>query len=517
VWVKGVRGGYGGCKGMPFPYFWLEVPKEDRLLLYGNLTVPNLKYGFPEELGGRQWPEGPPGNFSSDFEQMLKSDCPHCAWWPEERPTIAQEQWNEILSLTTIDKTTASLFMDPSVAPEVFGKSPHWFAASLMHARKGTTVGLHAVKQGYPAIGHVFGFLQNYDYRHYKLDARKLFGRYNWRIGRELGVLGGTPLSVYGYSRLTEHAFSKVLALSPQVDLSRTRSWSELASILIGLYQVAFISGRVLALPQVPCEAPWLHAPEKLSNDSMKGSLCKFPLSYAENEYILYGTDPKSGELIGGWARRRSMAQDSQDSRDWLKDAHRFMGSSPFAFDGHCLRLGSMSPPEFFHWIKNDAYDGNINQSWHAHPQESNTVFVPDPNEADLQLKPSLIPWKGSGSALHPSDDLGWSWFDVQARLRSHDVAREMERVASEPLVFVGHPIMVVHHEATDSVRDVPNILLGSFNSKIRKYAKEQEALCRLLTENPFNTEGGSRLPSLKHGMKCFIAESGGKVTRERE
>jgi hypothetical protein len=134
----------------------LEVPKEDRLLLYGNLTVPNLKYGFPEELGGRQWPDGPPGNLSSDFEQMLKSDCPHCAWWPEERPTIPQELFHEILSRTDIDKTTASIFIDPSIAPEVFGKSPNWFASPLLHARKGTTFGLHAVKQGYPAIGHIF-------------------------------------------------------------------------------------------------------------------------------------------------------------------------------------------------------------------------------------------------------------------------------------------------------------------------------------------------------------------------
>ncbi len=38
---------------------WLQhmalgpLPDEDSDILVGNLTVPNLAYGFPEELGGR--------------------------------------------------------------------------------------------------------------------------------------------------------------------------------------------------------------------------------------------------------------------------------------------------------------------------------------------------------------------------------------------------------------------------------------------------------------------------------
>ena len=113
-----------------------------------------------------------------------------------------------------------------------------------------------------------------------------------------------------------------------------------------------------------------------------------------------------------------------------------------------------------------------------------------------------------------PSDDLGWSWFDVQARLRSHDVAREMERVASEPLVFVGHPIMVAHDESSDSVRDEPNILLKHFNQKILRKA-EAKKLCHLLTESPFRNPGKEfMVPSLLHGLDCKIDNPSGKIMR---
>ena len=96
-----------------------DLPIEHKRFCYGNLTVPNLNYGLPEELGGRGWPDGPPGNFSSDFERMLQEDCPQCPPWPEHRPAIPQQEFEEILSKPEIDRATAQRFIDPNIAPEV--------------------------------------------------------------------------------------------------------------------------------------------------------------------------------------------------------------------------------------------------------------------------------------------------------------------------------------------------------------------------------------------------------------
>ncbi len=59
-------------------------------------------------------------------------------------------------------------------------------------------------------------------------------GRFNWTLGEELARARKreTP---YQWSK---RKVQRVLALSPHVDLSRTRSWRELASIIAGLLQV---------------------------------------------------------------------------------------------------------------------------------------------------------------------------------------------------------------------------------------------------------------------------------------
>ncbi len=61
----------------------------------------------------------------------------------------------------------------------------------------------------------------------------QVLGRYNWTTGAQVAKLGNVQ-SAYGLRRDVR----RVLALSPEVDLSRTRSWEELGKIIAGLMQV---------------------------------------------------------------------------------------------------------------------------------------------------------------------------------------------------------------------------------------------------------------------------------------
>ncbi len=63
--------------------------------------------------------------------------------------------------------------------------------------------------------------------------AAQVYGRYNWTLGQEWAVRAGRE-SPY----LLGHNVTRVLALSPDIDLSRTRSWAEFSSIMAGLFQV---------------------------------------------------------------------------------------------------------------------------------------------------------------------------------------------------------------------------------------------------------------------------------------
>jgi hypothetical protein len=60
-----------------------------------------------------------------------------------------------------------------------------------------------------------------------------VYGRYNWTLGAAWAARAGRE-SPY----LIGRNVSRVLALSPEVDLRRTRTWAEFAAIIAGLLQV---------------------------------------------------------------------------------------------------------------------------------------------------------------------------------------------------------------------------------------------------------------------------------------
>ncbi len=56
-----------------------------------NLTVPNLAWGYPMELGGGLYNVSPAsiGEHTRAFHEQLRRDCegqgPECKWWDETR------------------------------------------------------------------------------------------------------------------------------------------------------------------------------------------------------------------------------------------------------------------------------------------------------------------------------------------------------------------------------------------------------------------------------------------------
>ncbi len=76
----------------------------------------------------------------------------------------------------------------------------------------------------------------------------QFYGRYNWTLGEHVATVAGlkTPYAVH-------KDITSVLALSPRVDLSRTRSWEEYATIVTGLMQVCSCLSACLHMLALHC------------------------------------------------------------------------------------------------------------------------------------------------------------------------------------------------------------------------------------------------------------------------
>jgi hypothetical protein len=124
------------------------------------------------------------------------------------------------------------------------------------------------------------------------------------------------------------------------------------------MIQVAKISKRVLVMPDLPCETQWIHDPWYLKNYS---KVCAAPLFTQDDGSIfwpfIYPRDKSTGELVGGWSRRRLLG-DTPKETDFLADQkwwsnQRYRAVLPSLIDPPCLkRARAIVPPHFFHWLK---------------------------------------------------------------------------------------------------------------------------------------------------------------------
>lgn len=447
---------------------------------------------------------------------MLKEDCPQCPDWPENRPTIPTDRFQDLLSKPEMNITDIQLFLDDSIATETFAMSPPWLIYSLLNVRTGTLTGPNNKHhQGYPFVGHIHRWGDMGFPFYYKLEARKVYGRYNYSLGYELLRKQGEPdIKIYGFGktdRSKKANVSTVISLSPNIDLRRTRTWGEFASIVYGLLQVARLSGRIAVLPDLPCETSWLYSEEELNDSNLNSTLCLAPLMANGLSWALqYPVDPSTGELIGGWRkrRRRGMTEALNITRDSWWATHQFMALIPQAIGEACIHLGTMVRPEFTNWLRHEGKEG------HPHPTESNTVFrLQDPSDQDLQLVPKVYRSEGAGMVYRPVRNKGWSWFDVQAQLSSADVAAEMQRVRSEPVVYMEHPVLIKQVEPSSS-QSTSDKSLWAMHEELMTEVRESRVCYLLIDHEEWLRSRKMILPNTDRGVPCIIEKDNSKMIK---
>jgi len=185
---------------------------------------------------------------------------------------------------------------------------------------------------------------------------------------------------------------TRVLALSPSVNLTRSRDYIDLHRVLAGMLQVALLTGRVMALPDLPCETPFLHegGHQDCTTNSTGGMRLKW-----------------------GVAPRLVSPPDVQPPRYMV---------SPFHALGYsCLSTGHgvIFNAEFEHWLSAEAPKNTS-----THPVAGNTLLVANPADAMLH--------NASGPVV-----------DTMVRLKADNVIDAADALADVPLVFLGHPVEV--------------------------------------------------------------------------
>jgi hypothetical protein len=445
----------------------LGISPTDFRMWTGNLTIPNLNYGYPQELGGPVFrsSDSPSGPFSDEWIKTLKDDCPDCPWWNERRPVSDPDPLLKLfgkdgdvakLSLQRpADEKEMNLFIDPSVKQETMGNMPRYISASMLSNRRGVVLGARAEekykKQRLFTVGHIHQF---YGGEPRKLIHRKFQGMYNYSLGGMLAARRGE--TAYEHAR----KFDQVLALDPAVDLSRIRNWTELTSIVAGLLQLAALSGRTALIPELPCQTQFIHEEKTLKKYT---NVCMAPIAYMDDTSdfwpIFYPVDVEEGggELVGGWFGARKLLLDvypvdttlmHPSVREWW--AKKAMKAAlPGLVCKHCMTgLHAIIMPDFYHWLSHSEAGKKADRK----PSPRSLAFKVADGESGLQLKPpvNLSHATGIGGTVEPSEEIGWSWFDRQAAVPVKDVMREMHRFVDEPLVWLSHPIMTVQGSVGD-------------------------------------------------------------------
>ena len=152
---------------------WIDLPPSDKRMWSGNLTIPNLNYGYPEELGGAIFPnpDKPSGPYSDAWIKTLKEDCPEqqCPWWNERRPLDQPDPFTQLFSDGDFSKINAekierelNMFVDPKIKQETMGNMPRYVLSSMLVSRWGLSLGPGAEekyrKMQMQSVAHIHQF-----------------------------------------------------------------------------------------------------------------------------------------------------------------------------------------------------------------------------------------------------------------------------------------------------------------------------------------------------------------------
>ncbi|KAL6747905.1 hypothetical protein V8C86DRAFT_2894510 [Haematococcus lacustris] len=507
------------------------LPPEAYRAKLAQLQLPNMDYPWAEALGGRLLPNDT-GAFTQAFLAQLRDDCPSCPWWNEHRPLLpGGDMKGEI---------TPNMFHDEAgaVHKETMGAVPHWLDTSTGWYRVGQYHGMKAPEPVPWVFSHIHSWhvgRRNYDQ---KAGPRKLVGRFNWALSEAIFK------KVQNRSAYSSHQpVTRVLALSPDLDLGYTRSWTELAHILYGLVQVAFLTDRTPVFPNLPCHTAWIHGKGADDPHRSPETLCEIPVLTGDTRFDWPVPFPfpvqANGDLVGGWsagvtpgvaltdqflhldqgqagrpaaAGHGSAAAGSSSTSSTTNNPdgsvtittvttipaksadgptsaavasdggqpHRVMAAMHLTWDSRCTEdLGAIFMPELFHWLTTNASTGA-----QLVATDTNTAMLLAESAAEAR------PWYTRSAQatrhtvrglLKPQAEKGWSLADVQVATSVGAVLREMHRFQKEPLVYLGHPVVAV-----PSQRDTPaalraNDMLEEAEKRIRSHHEP----CRALMMDP--------------------------------
>jgi len=483
-----------GCSGgtrthdaeVPPPFEWGPDLRSNRtrnmdraMLTTANMTLPRHN-GFPSEFGVRLWPEQR-GKYSRALLRQFQEDMPGEQMWSEDGAPSSGSQ-----------------------AGEVFGVVPRWLVSTM------STFGPRGLWQppdgseARAVIAHAH-FVPTYRFGSSKVAMRKLINRYNWTLAASVYKQSqGGPVSPY----LSRHPVQKVIALAPNLDIAKVaRSREEYHLIVLGLMQLSVLSQRTALLPNIPCEADWVHADKGTSCDPAQGMVLSadhiallqrmVPVEDLQQQQQQGGVtgrstfastesgDERSSE--GQWQRSRGQNDPAEQDniagvsgdgsgagkddasagvqQQRLRHRHRhvlreqarlqqrpthYMVTPLYMLHGKCIEPhpGMIHHVEFEWWLQTEAPAAVRDSGGMA--TRSNTILFP----GTLQNGPgaasaSSAGANGTGTPAQAAPQIpapcrpSWSSPNGLLQLDPRRVVELLDSKVSEPLLYVGSPVLM--------------------------------------------------------------------------
>ncbi|KAJ9513428.1 hypothetical protein QJQ45_005979 [Haematococcus lacustris] len=366
-------------------------------------------------------------------------------------------------------------------------------------------------------IGHVHGWRKQQS-QGYKIVVRKMTGRYNWTLAAQLTAPKAPYMVAQPGSSLKLLALAPHIDLERTRDLAEFNTivlgllqaalLSKRVAVLPQLpCETPWLHGQKMDDEHRPtdqrCIAPLFNGP----NQDWPAPL-PFPITPASKQLLGSWTHwSNCSNNLGLLPRDPPLDVEAaqHDSQFWAKQ--RYSTTLTYLMDQSCAGdVGGLLPPEYAHWLQCEAPAGT-----QVHSSSSNTVLQVSPNDRRLHLQPSS--WPGGerfrlapGSVLQANTSRGWSWrdvqvspagspcllplpvcpqfltvvmlaavshspelgpqdyepeptlwgaADVQVSVSTREVARQLHQVAQQPLVYLGHPILLAPPRPGDRVGEV--------------------------------------------------------------
>eukprot|EP00798_Chlamydomonas_sp_ICE-L_P027972 gene27972-8854_t len=372
------------------------------------------------------------GEYTDEYFAQLKGDCPdltQCPWWKDSHSDSDREAAANIQERCTWWKDAPSKSdrapggrsaLKTQTVPLVEGRPVNIRPSGIRNHTREVMVHFHYLPSAR-------GF--------FKASVSKLWGGFDWKLSK---ALHSTPLSKKALAPgpyFTTDAPEKVLVLSPYIDLSRTRNYTEFKRIQAGLVQLALMSGRSVVHPDIFCNTSWPHKTEQSMAACTNASLGLLKVRAADLPYAA---------RVEPW--------NPQSKKE-------FRICSGFLADEGCLGpvpyVSGLLNIEFEEWVLHD-----LDKKYALGPTKSNTMLYTKPEKsagrdgrwigdaaeelAKFGEQPLLYLY--IGQRVMAAEEL--ATFDEQPLLyifmgQRVMAAEELAKFDDQPLLYLGQPVLV--------------------------------------------------------------------------